>query len=443
MTPLASARRRTLMNWPYAFLASVLIALTEFLLHPTIILVFFASQLTGSLRSIALVVTVGLLGWYLPQLLVPWISSTSGRQMPWAIGASLVRAAAVIFLAYVAHRSDISDAARLRSFFICYITYCVAAGFAQMPVNDLFARGLQGDDLGRLIGQRNFWSGVLAVGAGLVARRALGPEGPDFPRNVALLFIAAAAAISGATYFLARIRELSPSGRANIKQPLRICDFGPVLGDGAFRRFALVGIISAAATLADPFFVVYARREHNLPSDMIGTFLLVFAVGALVGGPLWRAVTRLGSARTAIQTALAIRVLAPLVTLFLPYAIDTELYRDRVDNPRMVFYILAVPFALHGLALRGFISGNFQYVMDIAVPERRAAYQMLALTPMIAAAVAPLVGAEIADHWGFDRLFIVAVFAGFIAVLSGGLLANTSMRVRSTAGAWRLRDARS
>ena len=438
---IGSFGRRSSLNVPLAFVASVLIVLTEFLLHPTIILVFFVSELTDSLRTIGFVVTVGLLGWYVPQLIAPWFARASGRQMPWALGASLVRAASVIFLAYVGYRTDVSDDERLRSFFICFVAYSVASGFAQGPVNELIAHGVRGEQLSHLVAQRNLWSGVLAVVAALVTRQSLGPAGPDFPRNVTLLFIAAAAAISGATFFLARIME-TPAARRSGDIP-RLQDVARVMGDGALRRFTLFGLVAGLATAADPFYVVYARREYGLPVQMIGTFLVVFAVATLLAAPLWTLVTRLWGARAAIQAAIAIKVIAPLVLVFLPYALDTELYRDNVESDRAVYYILAVPFAVQGIALRGFIGGNFRYVMEITVPERRAVYQMLALTPLLAAAAAPLFGAWIINRWDFDRLFLIAVFAGLVAIFAGGLLANTSLRVRAPARAWRLRDARS
>jgi hypothetical protein len=351
-----------------------------------------------------------------------------------------VRAAAVIFLAYVGYRTDVGDDERLRSFFICYVAYAVASGFAQGPVNELIAHSVRGEQLGRLIAQRNLWSGIFAIVAAIVARRALGPAGPDFPRNVTLLFIAAAAAISGATFFLARIRE-TPVARRSGDFP-RMQDVGQALGDSALRRFVLFGLIVGLATIADPFYVVFARREHGLPSEMIGTFLVIFAISALLAAPLWSLVTRMGGARAAIQTATAIKVIAPLVLVFLPYALDTELYRDNVDSDRVVYYILAVPFAVQGIALRGFIAGNFRYVMEITVPERRTVYQMLSLTPLVAAAAASLVGAWVVNRWSFERLFLIAVFAGLVAILAGGLLANTSLRIRTPARAWRLRDAR-
>ena len=131
-----------------------------------------------------------------------------------------------------------------------------------------------------------------------------------------------------------------------------------------------------------------------------------------------------------------------VVLVFIPYAVETELYRDNIDDDRVVFYLLAIPFVVQGIALRGFVAGNFRYVAEITVPDRRAVYHMLSLTPLIVAAAAPLLGAWIASRWEFDRLFLIAVFAGLVAILAGGLLANTNLRVRTTARAWRLRDAR-
>ena len=444
MTSFASAGRRPPKNSLSAFIAGVLLTVGETLFHPTIVLVFFASQLTDSLRTLGFVASVALLGWYLPQLVAPWFAGVSSRQLPWALGSSIIRSAAAIFLAYSAYRTDVTEDQRLRAFFICYIAYSLASGFAQLPVNELIARGVSGDLRSRMIRQRNLWGGVIAVGAAFVAREVFEPGGPGFPRNVSLIFIAAATSISAATFFIGRIREprlFQPKSAAGRRPRAR--DFAGVLADGAFRRFAFFGLIGGATTLADPFYVIYARREFALPSIWIGTFLMLFAAGSILSAPLWAGIVRFGGARAAIQTATAVKVIAPLIVLSLPYAIDSDLYRDHVTDERVVFYILAAPFAVLGVATRGFVAGNFSYLMDIAVPERRSAYQMLALTPLIAAAAAPLAGAEIADQWGFDRLFLVAVLAGFVAVIGAGILAATSKRVRVSSAAYRLRGARS
>jgi hypothetical protein len=427
----------------FAFAAGVLIALAEALLHPTIVLVFFVSELTGSLQTIGLVVTVGMLGWYIPQVLMPWVAGPSSRQMPWALGASLVRAAAVIFLAYTGYRNDASDAERLRSFFVCYVAFCVASGFTQTPINELIARGLPGRRLDSMIRNRNLAAGLLAVIAALVARESLGPNGPAFPRNITLLFIAAATAISAATFFIARIREpdVLPRGGTAGAAP-RLAALWRTLLDGAFRRYLLFGVLLAVSTLADTYYVVYARREYDLPPRMIGTFLAIFAAAVLIASPLWSGIARSGGARAALQAASTLRVIAPLSMLFLPYAIESKFYQDRVGNEQVLFYLLAIPFALQGIALRGLAFGNFAYVAAITLPERRAAYHILALSPMLVAAFAPIAGARLIGRWGFERLFLVALLTGFVAILASGLLAQTSSRIRSPVGAWRLRDLR-
>lgn len=443
ITPSPSQKLAPL-NVPLALGASVLIALTETLLNPLILLAFFVSQLTDSLDSVAWMAAIGLLGWFLPQLVTPWLGSLSIRQMPWALGASLVRAAAVIFLAYVGYRDQVSDSQRLRSFFVCYVAFCVASGFAQTPTNEMIARAIPAERRGWLIKQRNLWSGLVAIAAGFVAQRTLGPEGPGFPRSMTLLFVAAAAAISAATFFLARIREPQFVPRSDLTG--RVPTFGSfvrVLKDGAYRRYALYGAIGAVATLGDVFFIVYARRELGMPGDMIGFCLIAFTTASLLSWPLWSWLIEIYGARAALQAATAVRVTAPLLLMFIPYAIETDYYRDNVDNNRVAFYLAAIPFAILGAALRGYMAGNFGYVMDIAVPERRGAYQVMSLLPLLAAAAAPFAGAEIAQRWGLDRLLMIAVFAGFFAIVSGGLLVSTNMRLRSVSRSWRLRDARS
>jgi hypothetical protein len=442
VTTFGLAGRRAPFNAPAVFLAGILITIAETLLHPTIVLVFFASELTDSLRTIGYVVTVGLLGWYLPQVLAPWLTGGSGRQLPWALGASIIRSASAIFLAYSAYRTDVTDDQRLRSFFICYGAYSLASGFVQLPMSELISRSVPGQHRERLIQQRNLWGGLLAIGVALFVRHTLGTAGPGFPRNVALLYIAAAAAVSGATYFIARIREPQLVQRSSATgSPPSAGDVAKVLSDGAFRRFHFFGLLCTATTVADPFYVAYARSEYHVPSAWVGMMLVLFAAGSLLSAPMWAGVIRFGGARAALQTATAIKVVAPLLVVALPYLIDSDLYRDHVSDRRVVYSILAAPFAVLGIATRGYLSGNFRYLMDLTVSKRRSSYQIVALTPLLVAAAIPLAGAEIAGRWGFDRLFLSALFTGFVAVVCAGALAGTSRRVRATSAAWRLRDA--
>jgi hypothetical protein len=430
-------------NVPAAFFAGVLITLAETLLHPLILLVYFVSQLTSSLQSVAMVIVVGFGAWALPQIVWPWLYRATSRQLPWALSAMTVRTAAAILLAYTAYRTGVSDEQRLRAFFICYLAYSLSAGIAHVPVTMLLARGVPSSARGRLVQQQVLWAGIAAVVAAVVVRETLGPTGPGFPRHLALVFVAAATSLIAATYFVARIREprVAQSSEAVVAPPRRR-DFGQALSDGAFRRFVLFGTLAALSSLADPFYLLYARQQVALPDSWVGLALLFYATGSLLSGPLWSAIVNTSGAKAVVQTATAVKIISPLTLVAVPHVLSSQLYVDHVTNSDVAQWMLALPFAAIGVATRGLLTGNFAYLADLKVASRQSAYHFLALTPLLVAAVAPLAGASLAGRWGLDRLLMIALSAGLVSVLGTGMLANTSRRVRGTRSAWRLREAR-
>jgi uncharacterized membrane protein len=56
---------------------------------------------------------------------------------------------------------------------------------------DIFSKAIPPTRRGRLIGTGQVFSGLLTVGAGAVVNALLGPQGPPFPHNYALLFFLA------------------------------------------------------------------------------------------------------------------------------------------------------------------------------------------------------------------------------------------------------------
>ena len=183
MTTFSLSARRATRNIPLAFFAGVLIALTEAILNPIILLVFFVGQLTDSLESLALVLAVSLLGWFVPQLVVPWLTGSASRRMP---GRSAPRSYGPRRLSSL-HTLGSRTTYRRRTapvVFICFIAYSVASGFAQSPVNQLIARSLPSR-----IRRAACYSPAQSLGrpardrAGLVARQAL--EAPPMSRSPA------------------------------------------------------------------------------------------------------------------------------------------------------------------------------------------------------------------------------------------------------------------
>ncbi len=433
-------RRGQALNVLLGIVSGALVVLADTLLHPTVILSLFVSELTDTYALIGLVPAIAAGAWFLPQILAS-VVVRGRRRLPWATGASVVRTAAVALLAYVGYRADgLSDAQLLRSFFICYLAYVLASGFATAPTNDVLVKAVAGERRGRFFAQRALWTGLLAVAAGVVVRAVLG-GGPAFPRNYTLLFVAAAAALTASTFFQARIREpiRMGSGAPGRGRGLRRADL--FLADPNLRRFLLFRVVLSLAAVADPFYVVYARRELGASGQVIGLYLLALVLAQLLLRPLWRELDRRQGSKAVLQISALVRLLVPLVALILPYVADTPLYQDRVNDDRILSYGFAAVFVAYGAALAGQIQGNFAHLFAIAPDESRRGYAALANILLAPIAFVTVLGGAVIERYGFDRAFLVATLASLVAVFASGALTDTHVRTRPTAEAWRLRRA--
>ncbi len=418
--------------------SSALIALADAAIFPTLVLVAFAAQLTDDLVIIGLVPAMSAGLWFLPQLLARPLTHLTNRQVPWMTGAAIIRAAAIILLAVIGFRDDVSNTQRLRSLLICYAAFVLASGFAAVPATELVQRAIPPDQRSWFLRVRNLWAIAGGAAAASLVFRVLGPEGPAFPKNFAYLFVVAAAALSAAVFFQARERDpaMLPTDR-----PPR--NAARALLDTNFRRFLTFRILASLSTLADPFVILYAFRELNTPLWAIGPYLATLIFARLCFAPLWSLLATRAGHRAVLQGAALARLLAPLVTLLLPFLADSSLYQNRFHDLSPLWYAFGIVFMLHGASLAGQSNSTFAYLLDIAPTDRRFAYIWMTNVILMVTAFAPIAGAYIIERSGFDRVFIVAALASLTAILASGLLTDTHTGTRAVAQTWRLRGARS
>ncbi|MDQ3045582.1 MAG: MFS transporter [Chloroflexota bacterium] len=410
-------------------------------LHPTLIVSLFLSSLTSSYITIGLIVGSGTVAWFLPQWTIAPLLSGRRRLLPWAVSASIVRAAALILLAYVTYRGDrLSDAQLLRSFFILYIAYSIAAGLSAAFMEGILIRGIPEDRRTRFYHQRTFWAGLAALAGALVIRRVF-DTGPTFPRNFTLLFAAAAAALIAATFFSARLHE-PIRGALSATSPRRLIrELSLTVGAPEPRRFFAFRWVLAVSTLAEPFYIIYAIRVLDVPISMAGVYVLVFLGARLFSTPVWNHVVGLQGPRTTLQYAALLRLVTPLVAILLPFLFETSIYRERVDASATASYLFALVFILSGLAQAGLDTGGFRYLNDVVSPQARATTVGVANVGLAIAAFSPLLGGFLIGRFDFERAFLGAGLAAFLAVLLSGALRDAHIRPRRAAN-WRLGRAR-
>jgi MFS family permease len=190
-------------------------------------------------------------------------------------------------------------------------------------------------------------------------------------------------------------------------------------------------MVLTIATLADPFLIIYAQVELNVPTTYIGTYLIVITLARFLSGPLFAFIERRGGPRSVMQTTALFQMLAPLIALVLPYIADSELYQDRFDDNRPIFYAFAAVYFAIGISLAGQARGNFGYLMTNAPVAFRPAFARMGNALLAVAALAPLIGAELIERYSYDTLFSSAAIVGLVAVLLSGLLAGAPLRPRA------------
>jgi MFS family permease len=430
-------RVRYWRNVAFGVTNGALLQLGDTFIHPTLVLVVFVSQLTTSNLLVGLVPALSVGLWFLPQFLSAALVQGRRRQLPWAAWASVVRAAAVGGLgAATAAIGERDPSLLLTVFVLAYAVYNLAAGFAFVPLVELSARVIPADRRGLFFSQRNFWGGLLAFLAGFVINRALAVEDASLSATFGTLFFASFAALCLASYTTVQMSEV-PDRRPTRRPPARywIEQVPELLRRAPLQRFLAYRVLLALGTIADPFFVVYAQVVLGAPVAIAGLYLSAMAVARFASNVIWGRLVDHWGDRAALQTAALVRLLMPLLALGLPPLLRWDTVAAWVPGGETAIQVgYGLVFVAYGVALSGQTLTNLTYALELAGPDARPAFVGLVNTVLGVVSFVPILGGSVADRFGFEVLFLLALVLALLAVLASGWLPET----RGVAGRSRL-----
>jgi hypothetical protein len=402
-------------------------ALTQFadtLIHPTIVLAVFVSQISDNNLLVGLVPGIAAGIWYLPQMLAAALTQGRERQMPFMFWSTLLRALAMGVLAMLGYTIGSEDPSSLLVwFFVLYCIYNLMAGFANVPTLELSARMVPADRRGFFFSQRNLWGGVLGFMAGFLVQRILN-QTETFPLNFALLFLAAFCVLAFATYSTVMIREprvTMPAYRTTVLS--HMLDAPQLFANDAFRRFLGFRVTLSLGAIADPFYVVYVQQQLGAPPSIIGIYVVLMAAARFGSNLFWGRLVDSQGNRAVLQISALMRMSLPIIALVLPLLYRWEPFLSRAPGGEdVMFYLYGVIFMLFGAAMSGQALANMTYVLDVAEPEHRPAYVGLTNTILAGVAFVPILGGVLVNSLGFELLFIVTFIVGFVSVVASGML---------------------
>jgi MFS family permease len=230
----------------------------------------------------------------------------------------------------------------------------------------------------------------------------LSDRGPfEYPANYAALFFIAAAFLGLSMLFTLSIRE-TPAEAVGEKATLR--DYvrelkGIWKNDRDFRLITGIRFLLGWASLATPFYTVYAINVKGVPMGTVGWFLSAQIAGgfvySIIGGYL---LERFGGRLTTnIEAVLAL--VSPVLGIVVGYFVPGE-------SPWfLVVYLLL--FAFLGAMNNSFMMGHMNYLLEMSPEEKRSIYVGLSNTIEGYIVVVPLLGGLLVNLFSYELLFVL------------------------------------
>jgi MFS family permease len=410
--------RRTRTAYRRGIANGILFAIGMAFVDPVTVLPTFVSRLTTSEVAVGLISTLGMSGWFLPQLISARYLQPRPHKRPLYIVSATFRALGLLALVPLTYFLALGrPTAALIAFFISYSIYSFSGGLSGPAFLDIVAKTVPANRLGAFFGHRQFWGGLGAIACGLLVRTILAADAIPFPLNYSLMFGIALASFAPGWILFGSIYE--PPGRTTKPEPLlSFFRSGPeiIRRHRDFRLLTISRILTGCAAIALPFYIIYCRRLLEVPESAVGTYLSIQMAGSVILIPLWAYLNDHRGPRTLLVTLAALSLAVPTTALF------ASLLPASIYVGRIVFGLVFLPLA--SLAGGGFMAYT-NYLFAIAPEERRTLYIGVHNTLFAITAFLPLLGGLVVKHFSFHHLFAIAAIMALL-----GLLATVKLPAR-------------
>jgi len=373
---------------------------------PTVVVPVFVKELTGNDLMVGVFAAIRALTLSLPGLWTASFLASQPRKKPVLIWSSFCGRLPVLFIAVVTLLwTDSFPWLVIALLAIGVGMFYTSEGMNGVSWPDLVGKILPADIRGRFLGISQLIASVVGLGSGALVRVILGQSSWAPSARWALLFACAFAGFTVSFVALVSIHE-EPDDKNPAPPNLRasLHDMGAYLReDASLRRLVATQLLLYSAGSAFSFFAVRARELLVGGDAMLGTFLMLQSLGGIVAAPLWGyLIDRLGS-------WLAIRLSGLAYSLALAAVVVGGVVGATQSLYLVAFFLLGV---ISSTSWWGFAA----YLLDLAVPERRATY--LAATSILTSPtiIAALAAGVLYRVMGPERLFALSLLLALVAV---------------------------
>jgi MFS family permease len=376
----------------------------EALIDPPLVLTWFVSQLTSSNLLIGLVSPMGDAGWFLPQIFVSARIQRMPRKMHNYTRAVVIRTAVWLLLAAAVWQVD-DPFLLLVSFFGLYAVARVASGLGGLAFFEVVGKTIPARRRGGFFAWRQLLGGLLGLGGGWIVKTVLNHPSLPFPDGHALLFLLYCVVMALGMGAFVLVRE--PPGMV-VTEPVTVAEqlrrAGRLLWtDRVYGHYMAARLALGFASIALPFYGIYAKRVLDAPVGMVGVYVAT-RVGAMLlfnlpwgrlsdrrGNQLVMRLVGLGSGATALLALALVGLMALLQPHgeWLPYLALPLFFTDGAVRPAQVL-----------------VGSNF--LLELVPEAERSLYLGLSNTLLGVVVLISGLGGLVVDAFGFTGLFVVS-----------------------------------
>lgn len=398
-------------NYTVGVINGAIFGFVDALAAPSLTLALFVTQLGGSSFLVGLLAAIYNGGWFVPQFLV----SHRLAQLPYKkrlyTGAAIIRIICWFLIVVATYLLGVSNPSLLLAiFFVLMTIYSFAAGLAGNAWMTIVAKVIPIPLRGSFFGVRDLSATLMGLLAGYLVAVALSPErGLAFPSNFGILFILLFGAIGSGLLIYTLTREpgeiIHGAGMTFLQQ----WDAARVIlrENHLYRRYLLTRFVLAAGDLATPFYALYAIKQFGAPDSIVGLYIGLTTLSALLCNPLLSWLSDHGRLEWILILAAGATPLTPLIAFsfgFLP-----------VNASLAVTF--GVIFIVYGIGRTAANISFPTFLLNLAPPEERTLYIGFTNTVLGIATFIPIVGGTLLDLFGFNLLFIITLCAALVGLM--------------------------
>ena len=382
-------KENNIKNIMHGFFLAVAMTIAE----PSTILPLIIHHFTENVVIIGIFVSLLRGGAILVQLIAAFYAQTFKRAMPYLRRVFIVRVLSWFLIGLSIYLiGDKNPKLTLILFGIFLFIFSFSAGFGSIYFSEIIAKVFTKQERGKTMANRQLFAAVGSIISGGVAGWVLSNFEP--PRSYAYLFMISAFLMSIGMFAFASIKE-------PVKENVRIKEesffkyiknaFSFLKEDKALQIQILAMLFSYSFLFAFPFVIIQAKNTINLTGWLVGGFVTIQMLGAILGNIIWKKLS------PDYKKIFLISYILVIISFLLVMFFENE----------AVYFLF---FFLMGMAIDGFRISGMNLLFEIAPEDKRPIYVALQNNITSIGLFFSIPGGMILEIFGYKILYFFTVF---------------------------------